>query len=48
MLDVMDQAYHARRSRVKTLWTMHFWIGAEAHPLKAGVAATLAVDLCKV
>eukprot|EP00961_Rhodomonas_salina_P193220 2608218-Rhodomonas_salina.1 len=37
-----------RRSRVRTLWTMHFWIGSKAHPLKAGVAAVLAVDLCHV
>ncbi|KAJ1479720.1 hypothetical protein T484DRAFT_1813219 [Baffinella frigidus] len=26
---------------------MHFWVGRDAHPLKAGVAAVLAVDLCK-
>lgn len=44
----VNDAYHDRKSRVKTLWTMHFWIGAEAHPLKAGVAAVLAVELCKV
>lgn len=44
----VNDAYHDRKTRVKTLWTMHFWIGAEAHPLKAGVAAVLAVELCKV
>jgi hypothetical protein len=44
----VDEAYHMRRTRVRTLWTMHFWIGREAHPLKAGVAAMLAAEVCKV
>jgi len=33
--------------QVTTVWTMHFWIGRDAHELSAGVAAVLAVDLCK-
>lgn len=44
----VNDAYHDRKSRVKTLWTMHFWVGAHAHPLKHGVAAALAVELCSV
>ena len=47
-IGAVDEAYHLRRTRVRTLWTMHFWIGREAHPLKAGVAAVLAKELCKV
>lgn len=47
-IGAVDEAYHMRRTRVRTLWTMHFWIGREAHPLKAGVAAVLAKELCKV
>ena len=38
----VNEAYHMRRTRVRTLWTCHFWIGREADPLKAGVAAVLA------
>jgi len=47
-IGAVDEAYHMRRTRVRTLWTMHFWIGREAHPLKAGVAAVLAKELCTV
>ena len=47
-IGAVDEAYHMRRTRVRTLWTMHFWIGRESHPLKAGVAAVLAKELCKV
>ncbi len=35
----VEEAYHMRRLRVRTVWTLHYWIGAKAHPLKVRAVA---------